>query len=109
MRMRTQWLGVEPLGLFLAVVKNLFTAEKHRCHFESTLEHEAFGEFRYFNKIYYEVSLRSSLVFNEEAFRESLLNFGSLQERVLFLPLNLVFLLTTPEQKEAPTRALQQM
>ena len=78
LKMRAQWTGVEPLALFLTAVKNLFTAEKHRCHFESTVEYEAFGEFRYFNRIYYEVSLHSSSVFNEEAFRESLLNFDSL-------------------------------
>ena len=41
--------------------------------------------------MYFDVSMHYRVLFNEDAFIENLLNSGSMKEKLLFLPLNLVF------------------
>ena len=54
----------------------------------------------YINKVYFDVSMHYRVLFNEDAFAESLLNSGSMKEKLLFLPLNLVFRIRTDVEPE---------
>ena len=81
----------DPLDVFLAVVEDCFRDEFQVCHFESNLENCAFGEFQYSTTVYHEINVRYEVMFNEEIFARSLLSSTSMEEKLIFVPLNLVF------------------
>ena len=86
--------GQDPLELYMSVIETCFDQEDSTCHFESTLEYNVLGDHRYSCRLYFEIPAHNREFFDEELFRESLLNNGSIREKLMFLPLNLVFKLT---------------
>ena len=52
------------------------------------------GDYRYSCRLYFEIPAHNKEYFDEELFRASLVNNGSIREKMMFLPLNLVFKLT---------------
>ena len=90
-RVRYPDLRSDPVELFVNLVRNVFGQEEACCHFESTVEQVSLGDVRYANRLFFEVAVRDGRPFNERLFRESLVSSSSIQERVLFNPLNLVF------------------
>ena len=96
-RLRTRFLqrsvsaDSDPIQLFLTLVRLCFGEIDQRCHFESSVEQSSFGLTNYSSRVYFDVVMHHRVLFDEEAFQESLLASGSMNERLLFSPLNLVF------------------
>ena len=88
--------------MFLTLIDLCFNKEQQRCHFESSIEQSAFGVISYVNKVYFDVSMHYRVLFNEDVFIDSLLNSGSMKEKLLFLPLNLVFRVRADAEEENP-------
>lgn len=45
----------DPLQLYLSVVETCFDQEDCNVHFESTLEYSVFGNYRYTQRVFFEI------------------------------------------------------
>ena len=81
----------EPLQIYLTFIRLCFGESDLRCHFESTVEQASFGLNNYASRVCFDVVMHHRMIFDETAFQESLLTSQSMNERLLFTPLNLVF------------------
>ena len=60
----------DPLQMFLAVTDTCFEQEDCSVHFESTMEYNAFGNYRYSQRLFFEIRAGQFHRFDEEAFKK---------------------------------------